>query len=96
MTREHLIEDIRNVMAMVGEVERGGGNAERVRRAFEGLARHAHAEGDVPERVVHCLDESARVLEQAGASVDTRNWQYARTCLEAALQYAQEAPAGPA
>jgi hypothetical protein len=90
MTREHLIEDIRNVIAMVDDVEQGRAEAERVRRAFQGLYQHIRNESDVPEQVEHCLGESVRVLEQAGDRVDERTWGYARTCLEAALDFVQE------
>jgi hypothetical protein len=96
MTREHLIEDIRNVITLVQEVERSPEDAQRVRRAFQGLCQHIRNEGSAPERVVHCLEESIRVLEEAGESVDGRTWGYARTCLESALEFAREQPAGAA
>ena len=87
MTREHLIEDIDNVMEL-SRSRATAADAERLRLAFAGLARHVDAEGDVPERVRACLSESLRVLDRAGATVDEDTWDYARTCLEAAREYA--------
>ena len=87
MTREHLIEDIDNVIELA-RTRATQEDAERLRRAFAGLARHVEAEGDVPERVRACLAESLRVLDRAGPSVDEDTWDYARTCLEAAREYA--------
>jgi hypothetical protein len=89
MTREHLIEDIRNVIGMVEAVERGEEEAEPARLAVQGLHRHITAESDVPERVVHCLRESIRALDAVGPRPDAESWQYARTCLEAALEFAE-------
>ena len=90
MTREHLIEDLENVIALAKD--RAGGDPRRLRSAFAGLARHVEAEGGAPERVRNCLAESIRVLDRAGESPDDDTWDYARACLEAALDYAR-APA---
>jgi hypothetical protein len=89
MTREHLVEDIRNVISMVREIEDGDGNEERTRRAVQGLHRHIEAESDVPERVLHCLGESIRSLDRIGAEPDPERWRYTRTCLESALEFAE-------
>lgn len=92
MTREHLIEDIQNVIELT-ESRSTTADAERLRRAFAGLSRHVEAEGDVPERVRSCLAESIRVLDHAGPSVDEDTWDYARACLDAALEFARTSPA---
>jgi hypothetical protein len=94
MTREHLIEDIQNVLQM----SREGGSPERLRQAFEGLYRHIRAERDAPERVCSCLEESVRVLSLADGPIDEGRWDYARTCLEAALDFvrAEDPPAATA
>lgn len=88
MTREHLIEDIQNVIELA-RTRSTPEDAARLRRAFNGLSRHLEAEGDVPERVRGCLSESLRVLDRAGANVDDDTWEYARACLDAALEYAR-------
>jgi hypothetical protein len=88
MTREHLTEDIRNVLSMA-RPPIDAANAERTRAAFRGLLHHVQAEPDAPERVTGCLAESVRVLESAGDAADEDTWDYARTCLEAALDFAQ-------
>lgn len=88
MTREHLIEDIQNVIELA-RARASAQDAERLRRAFNGLTRHVEAEGDVPERVRGCLAESMRVLERAGPVVEEDTWEYARACLDAALEYAR-------
>jgi hypothetical protein len=89
MTREHLIEDIENVLRMARE-RSGAEQDERVRLAFEGLSRHVHAEHDVPERVESCLEESLRVLRAHDGELDEDRWDYACACLEAALDFARE------
>lgn len=91
MTREHLIEDIRNVIEL-GQRRSDPEDAERLRRAFSGLARHLEAE-HAPERVRGCLDESLRVLDRREGTIDEDTWSYALTCLEAALEFAEAAPA---
>lgn len=88
MTREHLIEDIENVIELA-QNRSTEEDATRLRRAFAGLARHVDAEGGAPERVRSCLAESLRVLDRAGATVDEDTWDYARACLDAALEYAR-------
>lgn len=92
MTREHLIEDIENVIEL-SRTRSADEDAQRLRRAFAGLARHVEAEGEVPERVRGCLSESIRVLDRAGPTVDDDTWEYARACLDAALEYARASPA---
>lgn len=92
MTREHLIEDIENVIELT-RTRSSTADAERLRRAFAGLARHVEAEGQAPERVQGCLAESLRVLARAGATVDEDTWEYARACLDAALEYARTSAA---
>lgn len=87
MTRDHLIEDIRNVLQMAHPPVNAK-QAQQIRSAFVGLHRHVGTEPDVPERVQSCLAESIRVLEQAGSEVDDSTWDYARTCLESALDFA--------
>lgn len=89
MTRDHLIEDIRNVIEM-GRNRSTPDDAARLKRAIAGLTKHLEAE-HAPERVRACLDESTRVLsrEQGGVNEDT--WSYALTCLEAALEFAEAA-----
>ena len=87
MTRDHLIDDIRNVLQMA-DAPVSAAQAQRIRNAFLGLHRHVQAESDVPERVESCLAESIRVLEQAGSAIDESTWGYARACLEAALEFA--------
>ena len=89
MTREHLTEDIRNVLALAAPPV-DPALAGRVRAAFRGLLRHVEAEPGAPERVTSCLAESVRVLEQAEDGQDENAWDYARTCLEAALDFARE------
>lgn len=88
MTREHLVEDIQNVIELA-RTRSTSEDAERLRRAFSGLTRHVETEGDVPERVRGCLSESLRVLDRAGPTVDEDTWEYARACLDAALEYAR-------
>ena len=88
MTREHLIEDIQNVIEL-SLTRSSPEDAERLRRAFSGLSRHVAGEGEVPQRVSGCLAESIRVLDRAGPSVDDDTWEYARACLDAALEYAR-------
>jgi hypothetical protein len=88
MTREHLIQDLENVITLANQ--RAAGDPQQLRRAFAGLARHVEAEGDAPERVRACLAESLRVLERAGGEVDDDSWDYARACLDAALDYARD------
>lgn len=92
MTREHLVEDIENVIELA-RTRSSTEDAERLRRAFSGLARHVEAEDPVPERVRGCLSESIRVLERAGPAVDEDTWEYARACLDAALEYARSSAA---
>jgi hypothetical protein len=92
MTREHLIEDIQNVIELA-RTRSAGEDAERLRRAFTGLSRHVEGESEVPERVRGCLAESIRVLDRAGPAVDEDTWEYARACLDAALEYARSSPA---
>ena len=97
MTREHLIEDIRNVIAL-GRDRSAPEDAERLRRAFAGLARHLESE-HAPERVRACererlnLGPGHRVLERHEGPVDEDTWSYALSCLEAALEFAQAEPA---
>ena len=91
MTREHLIEDIRNVIDL-GRNRSTPEDAERLRRAFAGLDRHLESE-HAPERVRACLDESIRVLDRREGEVDEDTWSYALTCLEAALEFARAEPA---
>ena len=91
MTRDHLIEDIRNVIEM-GRNRSTPGDAARLQRAIAGLAHHLEAE-HAPERVRGCLDESMRVLSRVHGDANEDTWSYALTCLEAALEFAQTAPA---
>lgn len=91
MTREHLIQDIENVIELSSS-RASADEAHRLRLAFQGLARHVEAEADVPERVRGCLSESIRVLNRAGSAVDEDTWEYARACLDAALEYARTPP----
>lgn len=93
MTREHLVEDIRNVIDMVRAIESGEGHPEPARRAVQGLHRHIEGESDVPERVLHCLGESIRSLDRIGTGTDPEPWRYTRTCLESALEFAETEPA---
>lgn len=88
MTREHLIEDIENVIELTRN-RPDAADARHLRSAFSGLARHVESESDVPERVKGCLAESIRVLDRAGPTVDEDTWDYARACLEAALDFAR-------
>lgn len=92
MTREHLIEDIRNVIEL-GRNRSSPEDAERLRRAFSGLSRHLESE-HAPERVRACIDESIRVLDRVEGTVDEDTWSYALTCLDAALEFAEAEPAG--
>ena len=87
MTREHLIEDLENVIALARQEP--GGDSRRLGAAFRGLVRHVEAEGAAPERVRNCMAESIRVLERSGDAADPDTWDYARACLEAALDYAR-------
>lgn len=89
MTREHLVEDIENVIELARNRADSADDAVRLRNAFSGLARHVEGEAEVPERVRGCLTESIRVLDRAGDTVDDDTWDYARTCLEAALDFAR-------
>lgn len=98
MTRDHLTEDIRNVLSMARPPVLPA-QAPRTRAAFRNLLQHVQAEPDAPERVVGCLEESVRVLDAAGGDPDENTWDYARTCLEAALDFARaraEVPPPPA
>jgi hypothetical protein len=88
MTREHLIADIQNVIVLSRD-RSGAVEGDRLRAAFDGLVRHVEQEGEAPERVTACLAESVRVLGLAGPTVDDDTWDYARTCLEAALDFAR-------
>ncbi|HEX6924889.1 MAG TPA: hypothetical protein VF167_05645 [Longimicrobiaceae bacterium] len=88
MTREHLIEDLENVIELC-RTRATEEDAHRLRLAFAGLSRHVEAEGDAPERVRSCLAESLRVLDRAGSTIDEDTWDYARVCLEAGLEFAR-------
>lgn len=91
MTRDHLIEDIRNVIEM-GRKRSDSEDAARFQRAIAGLTHHLESE-DAPERVRGCLAESERILARVDGEVNEDTWSYALTCLEAALEFAQATPA---
>lgn len=96
MTREHLIDDIRSVIDLVGQAEQDPQRGETVRLSVRGLFFHIRDEHDVPGEVRGCLEESVRSLDDAEGEISARQWGYARTCLEAALEYAQgEGTASP-
>jgi hypothetical protein len=91
MTREHLTDDIRNVIGMIEEADRGARSPELLRRSLHGLYHHFQGEPDVPPGVERCLSDAVAALEEADGSVDAGKLREAKQCLESALDFARRA-----
>ncbi len=89
MTREHLVEDIQNVLEVVGRAEADASRHDEARRALQGLYRHIQNESDVPATVEGCLSEAVSSVQAAREVVEPQAWRSARACLETALEFAQ-------
>lgn len=89
MTREHLVEDIKNVLEVVNLAEEDSARREEARRALLGLVRHIQNESDVPATVQGCLGEAVSSTSEESAGDDPRAWRSARACLQTALEFAQ-------
>ncbi len=89
MTREHLLEDIQNVLEVVNRAMADSAHQEEARRALQGLYRHIQNEGGVPATVQGCLSEALSSVQASEGAVEPDSWRSARACLETALEFAQ-------
>ncbi len=89
MTREHLVEDIQNVLEMVKRAAEDPQHAEVASNALRGLYRHFQDEKDVPGPVQGCLREAVRSVEAMPPRAEGETWRSARACLESALEFAR-------
>ncbi len=89
MTREHLVEDIQNVLEVVIRAQADSSHQEEARRALQGIHRHIQNESDVPATVEGCLGEAVATVQANGEGIDPQAWRSARACLETALEFAQ-------
>ncbi|CAN5489614.1 hypothetical protein BH24GEM3_BH24GEM3_26860 [soil metagenome] len=89
MTREHLVEDIQNVLEVVNRAAEDSSHEDEARRALQGLLRHIENEHDVPAPVEGCLREAVSSTQNQAEATDSGAWRSARACLETALEFAQ-------
>lgn len=89
MTREHLVEDIQNVLEVVNHAEENSSRREEARRALLGLFRHIENESDVPATVQGCLREALSSTQEDSDGADPGAWRSARACLQTALEFAR-------
>ncbi len=88
MTREHLVEDIQNVLALVDRAAEDPAHGPAARQALQGLLRHVESETDVPATVTGCLREAVNSTQERGDEPESRAWRSARACLQTALEFA--------
>ncbi len=89
MTREHLVEDIQNVLELVSRAAEEPERQEEARNALRNLHWHIQNEEEVPGTVEGCLQEAVSSVNRAGNGTDARVWNSARACLETALDFAR-------
>ncbi len=90
MTREHLVEDIQNVLELINQAAADSTRHQPAHAALQGLYRHIQNAPDVPGTVEGCLREAVSSIGESSDTADPRIWRSARACLETALEFANE------